>query len=158
MRTPALLALLVLSAGAAAAQEDPHARDVARIRAATAPFRVLDSAVAAGYARDVPSCIQHQPHGAMGYHHVNAKLLDDRLELDRPEMLVYARTAGGDYKLNGVEYIVPFSARPRDATPPTVMGEALKPSDALGLWYLHVWAWERNPSGLLADWNPAVKC
>ena len=31
--------------------------DVRTLRTATASFRVLDSAVAAGYVRDVPSCL-----------------------------------------------------------------------------------------------------
>ena len=133
-------------------------RDVKRVRAATAPYRVLDSAVAVGYPREVRSCIEHLPRGAMGFHHVNRALLDDQLEIHRPEILLYARTAAGDYKLTGVEFIVPYTARPRDAEPPTVMGQKLKRSDSLKLWYLHVWAWEENPSGLFADWNPAVKC
>jgi hypothetical protein len=138
------------------------AQDVAafveRARAATASFRVLDSAVAAGYARHVTACIEHQPIGAMGYHHVNRALLDDSLDVERPEILVYGRDSAGSYKLNGVEYIVPYRVRPRDADPPIVMGQELKRSDELRLWYLHVWLWESNPSGLFADWNPVVRC
>ncbi len=38
------------------------------------------------------------------------------------------------------------------------MGQNLKPARSLGLWYLHVWVWQENPSGLFADWNPSVKC
>jgi hypothetical protein len=38
------------------------------------------------------------------------------------------------------------------------MGQALKKADKLGIWYLHVWAWEASPSGLFSDWNPNVKC
>ena len=133
-------------------------RDIARVCAATAPFRVLDSAVAVGYAREVPNCLEHLPHGAMGFHHVNRELLDDQVQPERPEILLYPRTTGGDYKLNGVEYIVPYAARPRDGEPPMVMGQKLKRSDPLQLWYLHVWVWEENPAGLFADWNPAVKC
>ncbi|HKG91888.1 MAG TPA: hypothetical protein VKA84_08360, partial [Gemmatimonadaceae bacterium] len=132
--------------------------EVARLRAATATFRALDSAVAAGYARQVVRCLEQPPHGAMGFHHVNRTLLDDRVEVERPEILLYSRTAAGAYKLNGVEYVVPYAARPRDAEPPTVMGQKLKRSDPLALWYLHVWVWEENPSGLFADWNPVVTC
>lgn len=133
-------------------------RDVARIRAATEAFKALDVAAAAGYARDVKHCIDNPPHGAMGYHHQNESLLDDNIELERPEILVYERLANGDYRFNGVEYIVPFSAWPMDKEPPTVMGRDLKPSPPLDLWYLHVWVWQENPSGLFADWNPRVKC
>ena len=64
----------------------------------------------------------------------------------------------GRYRLNGVEYIVPYSARPRDATPPRIMGLSLKRADRLQLWYLHAWIWQENPSGMFADWNPTVHC
>jgi hypothetical protein len=131
---------------------------VARVRAATAPYHALDSAVAAGYARHVARCFEDSTRGAMGFHHVNRRLLDDRVEVERPEILLYSRTSAGEYTLDGVEYIVPYTARPRDAKPPTVMGLELKRSDSLALWYLHAWVWKANPAGLFADWNPAVKC
>lgn len=133
-------------------------RDIARVREATEAFRSLDAAAAAGYARSVRQCVAHPEHGAMGYHHANAALLDDRLEVERPEMLVYERAADGEYVLNGVEYIVPYTARPRDAAPPTVMGQQLKRADGLQLWYLHVWIWKENGEGVFADWNAAVEC
>lgn len=132
-------------------------REVARVRAATLAFKSLDEAVAAGYPRRVSHCLDNPPRGAMGFHHQNSALLDDTIEVERPEILVYERTRSGEHKLNGVEYIVPFSAWTRDE-PPTVMGQKLKRAPALGIWYLHVWIWERNPSGLFADWNPKVKC
>ena len=133
-------------------------RQIERLRDATASFRSLDSAVASGYSRDGGGCVQNQPAGAMGYHHVNESLLDDRIQIERPEMLVYERLPDGSYRLNGVEYIVPFSVRPATAEPPMVMGQPLKPAPALNLWYRHVWVWLDNPSGLFADWNPRVKC
>lgn len=142
---------------AAPRQESRLDRDLARVRAATSRFRSLDSAVVAGYPHEVARCLANDPHGAMGFHHANRALMDNRLEIERPEILLYSRH-GGSYALNGVEYIVPFSAHPRDARPPRIMGQALKPSEALQLWYLHVWIWTENPSGMFADWNPAVRC
>jgi len=53
---------------------------------------------------------------------------------------------------------VPYRAHPREAEPPTVMGQKLKQSDELKLWYLHVWIWRDNPAGMFADWNPSVGC
>jgi hypothetical protein len=160
----------LLLAGAVAVSTPVHAQSaqsagdpavasqVERIRAATVAFKSLDSAVAAGYDRDGGGCIQHQPDGAMGFHHVNPSLLDDRIEIERPEILVYERLPGGEYRLNGVEYIVPFAIRPSTAEPPVVMGQPLKRAPRLELWYRHVWVWRDNPSGLVADWNPEVKC
>lgn len=132
-------------------------RAVERIRAATAAFRSLDRAVEAGYSGTVPNCLENPPAGGMGYHHANAELMDSTIELERPEILVYERTASRDYELTGVEYIVPISAWNRSA-PPEAMGQKLKRSNALGIWYLHVWVWRPNSNGLFADWNPAITC
>jgi hypothetical protein len=133
-------------------------REIARVRAATETFKALDKAVAAGYSRDGGGCVDNPPAGGMGFHHQNAALLDARLEVDRPEMLVYERLPNGTYRLNGVEYIVPYSAWPETKEPPTVMGQKLKPAPQLKIWYRHVWIWNENPSGLFADWHPQVKC
>jgi hypothetical protein len=132
-------------------------RDVVRLRAATAPFKSLDKAVAAGYEEKVARCIEHQPHGAMGYHHNNKALMDATLDVEKPEVLVYERLTDGAYRLNGVEFLVPISAWTREE-PPTIMGQKLKKAENLGIWYLHVWNWEPSPTGLFADWNPRVKC
>jgi hypothetical protein len=131
-------------------------RDVARVRDATAPFKDVEKAIAAGYPR-TSDCVEHQPHGAMGFHHNNKALFDATLEVDKPEVLVYERLKDGTYRLNGIEYLVPISAWTREE-PPTIMGQKLKRADKLGIWYLHVWIWEHSPTGIFADWNPRVKC
>jgi hypothetical protein len=71
---------------------------------------------------------------------------------------VYEKLPNGEYRLNGVEYIIPFSILPETAEPPVVMGQKLKPAPGLKLWYRHVWVWLENPSGVFEDWNPKVKC
>jgi hypothetical protein len=131
---------------------------VSRLRAATAAFRNLDKAVAAGYARDAKQCVEHPPMGAMGFHHTNATYVDQRIEIEHPEILTYERDPDGRYSLTGAEYVIPFSLWPADSTPPTALGQFLKRAPNLHVWYLHVWAWKENPSGLFADWNPTVKC
>lgn len=130
---------------------------IEQIRAATAPFRNLEQAVAAGYSRNGGGCVDNSTHGAMGYHHQNTALMDDVLDIEQPEILTYERTAEGGYELTGVEYIVPFSAWARE-TPPQILGQPLRREPSLGIWYLHVWVWRDNPSGLFADWNPNVSC
>lgn len=131
-------------------------RDVTRVREATARFKETGAAEAAGYKR-VTECVEHQPAGAMGYHFQNNTLLDTKLDLDHPEVLVYEKKPDGAFKLNGVEFLVPISAWTA-TEPPRIMGQALKKADSLGIWYLHVWTWEPSPSGVFADWNPNVKC
>jgi hypothetical protein len=130
----------------------------ARVRVATASFVTLDSAVAAGYVRDVPRCYADGHHGAMGFHHLNRGYVDAAVEVEKPEILLYERHPDGRYVLNGVEYIIPYTRWPRDSVPPPIMGQTLKQEDQLELWYLHMWVWSENRAGLFADWNPSVKC
>jgi hypothetical protein len=128
------------------------------LRGGTKPFHVLDSAAAAGYARDVPSCLVHEHHGAMGFHHVNASLMDAKLDVRRPEILLYERMPDGTYRLNAVEFIVPYRFWPADSAAPVLMGQKLHNESNLNFWYLHVWAWNRNPEGLFANFHPDVQC
>lgn len=149
-----LIVMLVIAAPATA----QSGNDLERLRTATRRFRDLDSAVAAGYVRDVPDCLVHEHHGAMGYHHANRALADAKVETEHPEILLYERLPGGEYRLNGVEYIVPYRDWPRDSTAPIALGQTMKHEDNLQIWYLHVWAWSNNSDGLFADFNPAVQC
>ncbi len=132
-------------------------RNVERIRQATAPYKDLAAAQAAGFPKTEPRCLSHPEMGVMGYHYADSRLLDDTLQLEKPEILLYAKDAEGRSVLTGVEYIIPYSKWTRKDAP-RFLGRQLKRSDPLQLWYLHVWVWEENPSGLFADYNPKVKC
>jgi hypothetical protein len=159
-----LVAGVVLAAGCSAPVQpkvvapDPVADGLRQLRAATRPFQSLDSAVAAGYPRTVADCLIHEHHGAMGFHHVNRANLDAVVDVARPEILLYERLADGRYRLNGVEFIVPYRAWPRDSVAPTLMGRSMKREDNLKFWFTHVWAWTDNPDGVFADFHPAVAC
>jgi hypothetical protein len=131
-------------------------RSVEQVRKATASFRSVDRAQAAGYTQET-ECVERPPEGGMGFHFTKAELRDGLVELEKPEVLVYEKRANGTFKLNGVEYIVPIDSW-KNTEPPTVMGQAMKRFDKGGFWYLHVWIWKHSPSGLFADWNPRVKC
>lgn len=131
------------------------------VRRATAPFKSLDSAVAHGYVRDVAQCYADSIYGtggAMGFHHINRALLDRKVEVDKPEILMYERTRDGKYDLVGVEYLVLYRDWPKDTVPPTLMGRPMMQENDRHYWYSHMWIWEPSSSGLFADWNPAVKC
>jgi len=140
------------------AYDSQVADGVTRLRAMTNAFHSLDSAVAAGYARDVADCIVHEQHGAMGFHHVNRAYVDAKLEIERPEILLYERKPDGKYQLNGVEFILPYRFYSRDSVPPVLMGQKLTQEDNLKYWYLHVWAWTNNVDGLFSTFNPKVSC
>ena len=131
-------------------------RDILRSRLATERFKSADAAVAAGYTA-TDDCVEHQPHGGMGYHFNHGGLYDATLDVEKPEVLVYERSSDGTFTLNGVEYLVPID-KWTSAEPPRIMGQPLKKFEKLGFYYLHVWTWKASRSGVFADWNPDVKC
>lgn len=133
-------------------------RDVETLRRATDKYHDLAAAGEAGYPTKTPACIADSTMGGMGHHHIDRALFDEKLEIERPEMLIYAPIGNGKVELVAVEYAVPFRAVPRTEKPPRLFGQDLKPYDQFNYWAIHVWAWRRNPAGLFADWNPTVKC
>ena len=143
--------------GASESYNQDHELDgqLQRIREATGAFHDPAAARAHGY-QATDHCVA-SPAGGMGYHYQRDSLMDDRLEVARPEILVYAPNGAASPKLAGVEYVVPYTAWQRPG-PPRILGQALKKADQLQIWYLHVWVWEPNENGLFADWNPAVTC
>ena len=133
-------------------------RDVETLRGATSRFHELAAAEAAGYPTKMPGCVADSTMGGMGHHLIDRRLIDDKLEIERPEMLIYAPAANGKVELVAVEYIVPYGFLASTEKPPRLFGQELKRYDQYNYWELHVWAWRRNAAGLFADWNPAVKC
>ena len=142
---------------AAAAREK---KDLATLRAATARFHRYEVARDAAYTfLFMDMCMVDQSPaklGGMGYHYVNTGLLDDKLDVARPEALLYEPEANGRLRLVAVEYVIPKSAWTSDQAP-ELFGQKLA-LNAFDLWALHVWVWENNPSGLYASWNPRVSC
>lgn len=140
------------SAGAAREQ-----KDLATLHAATARFHRYEVAKDAQYTfLFMNMCMEDPNLGGMGYHYVNTGLLDDKLDVATPEALLYEPEANGRLRLVAVEYVIPKSAWTSDQ-PPELFGRKLQ-LNSFDLWALHVWAWENNPSGLYANWNPRVNC
>lgn len=159
-----LSASIVTVAACAGRTAPPAAPDpqtgatITALREATRPFQDLAAAIRAGYAADVAACIVHEHHGAMGYHHINRSYVERDISVERPQFLLYERLPNGQYRLNGVEFFIPYRLWPRDSTPPVFLQQRMKPEDTFQYWYLHVWAWRKNPEGMFADFNPAVQC
>ena len=146
-----------------------HARDVeerltpdqrkaiANVRNATARFHDIDVARKAGYTAQYPPGCAVSPNGegAQAYHYLNPDLVDGKVELLRPELLMYEPKPDGSLQLIGVDYVVPLGA---SASAPTLLGVKFMENKPLDVWALHIWAWRPNPSGMFAAWNPKVSC
>ena len=119
---------------------------LAQVRRVTAPYHLIDAAMADGYTAWSPNPFaagatcpsSPSGQGKMGYHLVNVSLRggaahpengDATIDPMRPEMLLYEKRADGQMHLVGVEYIVFKAAWERahgaGAAPPTVFGQPL---------------------------------
>jgi hypothetical protein len=148
------LALVALSTSGVQASNGDDESALAGVRHATAPYHDLDKAIAAQYGRLLP-CFDLPGVGGMGQHYVDTSRLDATIEANRPEALVY-EVDGDRLQLVAVEYIVPWTAW-APAAPPQLFGRSFTRNTSLHLWALHAWIWRPNPSGMFANYNPAVK-
>jgi len=125
-----------------------------KVRAANSRFLDVKAATSEGYAA-IP-CASGTTGGAMGIHYVNGGYLkDDKIDIAKPEAVMYEPMADGTLKLVAVEYIT-------SKGPAALDGQLFNFNSApnrygLGEFYeLHVWAWKGNPTGTFADMNPKV--
>jgi hypothetical protein len=133
-------------------------RELLEVKGASAKYLNYQKAIKDGYEPEggfvyVPGL------GGMGVHFVNVGLMDSKVDPKKPEVLLYEPTSDGGYKLIGVEYTVPAEYTKKA---PKIFGEKFDgPMDnhdgSPGQHYdLHVWVWEKNPSGTFAQFNPNV--
>jgi hypothetical protein len=148
------------AAAVTAASGASEQRDLAALRAATARFHRFDVAHDAGYTFFFMNMCMVDGSaaglGGMGEHYVDTRLLDGMVDVATPEALLYEPEPNGKRRLVAVEYVIPKDAWQGD-DPPELLGQQFT-LNAFDLWALHVWVWERNPSGLYASWNPRVTC
>jgi hypothetical protein len=175
-----LLSVLSLSVPLlVAAGEPPHAMAMSaadqnsplvnKVHKATAQFRDINAALAAGFTQATP-CVSGPDFGAMGVHFVlGSRITAGTLNASEPEALIYEPQPNGSFRLVGVEFIILASVwqgqLPQGSTAtPALEGHLMNFVDApnrygLPAFYeLHVWAWEHNPVGSFADWNTQVTC
>lgn len=169
----AVSSLLAPAALSIARADDKTARDNTSgplpraVREATERFRDLNQATSAGYVQ-FQGCVSSADEGAMGVHYVNFSLFDDKIEIDRPEALVYEPRQGG-LRLVAAEYITPAAAwegshSTANGDLPSLIGHLFHFAPGpnrygpAAFYELHVWAWKNNPRGAFADWNPDVSC
>lgn len=168
----ALLATLAVSGVSAHGRGPELGRGLQAARHATARFKDVNAAIAAGYAQPPAPAPLHEcissfdGSGAMGYHFINGSLLDTKVDPRKPEVLVYAPDRHGTLHLVALEYVVfqaPWMEKHRSKMP-TLFHEMFMATgepnryEIPAFFSLHVWLWKDNPSGMFAPFNPNVSC
>jgi hypothetical protein len=140
--------------------------DLRRARAATRKFRSVKVARAAGYAA-TGECVQDPKYGGMGIHYANQELVaDGKLDVAKPEILVYQPMPSGRLRLGAIEYFQADADQDLATDPDRPFlfdlpfdGPMLGHEAGMPIHYdLHVWLYRHNPAGRFAMWNPRVHC
>jgi hypothetical protein len=140
-------------------------RRIPEIRSATRGYRDVAVAMAAGYVQS-GGCSVDPEAGGMGIRFVNPALVADGvIDAARPESLVYHFGRGG-LRLGALESLAPDADQDAatDDDRPDLHGVAFSgpvagnEADARTHYQLHLWLYRDNPSGVLATFNPNVRC
>jgi hypothetical protein len=165
-----LAAALAVATPAAASTEPPAessdptaSEELRQLRRLTARYHDVAVAEADGFV-PTADCVT-SPDGTMGVHYISLERLGDGIVLEEPEILVYV--PDGDWlRLVAVEYMQVDADQDleTDDDRPELFGtpfDGPMPGHDEGQpihYDLHVWAWDHNPNGALAPWNPALGC
>ncbi|MDN5864326.1 MAG: hypothetical protein L0I62_03800 [Gammaproteobacteria bacterium] len=135
------------------------------VRNSSRRFRDVNVAYSEGYVNFL-GCVSGPDMGAMGQHLVNFALVGDGiLDPTQPEVLVYKPRPNGTLRLVAVEFLALYDVwHANNDAPPVLEGQSLflvNSPNRFGLpafYTMHVWAFEYNPNGAFAMWNPRVSC
>lgn len=161
-----LTALLIMGAGCVASAQQgevqPTIEQLRQLRNLLAEYEQVEAATAAGFMQ-FGECME-SPQGAQGIHFTHdGRIGDTSLNWLEPELLMYETRPDGSFRLIGVEYLVFQAAwhEAGNAAAPTLLGREFYLNTTLlnePFYALHVWAWQYNPLGLFANWNPLITC
>lgn len=144
-------------AGTGPAGPSPTDVAIATLRSATIRYAELDTAKADGFVF-LHGCEVREDGGPVGTVYVNmSRLADGRIDPSSPDGLIYAPDGTDHPKLVAVELAMPYTLW-TGAEPPKFLNTSFQREDEFGVFGLHVWVWQNNPKGLLAETNPNVSC
>lgn len=131
------------------------------LRSFVAQFHNFDKALEYGYSVAAPApgvCISDPIRGGMGFHYTSANedlIGDGKVELLKPEFLVYAPMTNGGVKFSALDYFVPYATWTQ-SEPPSLLGVPFVPEDGFQAYVLHIWLFWHNPAGMFENYNPDV--
>jgi hypothetical protein len=146
------VASLLAFVSAAACNDEPTTprdAELDRARQATLKYADLSQALADGYA----NINVVMPN--MGHHYMKQVLVDERFEIESPEILVYA-SESGQMRLVAVEYAIPLDRSAEAPAGFTGSDDVWDRNTGFQLWLLHAWVHRDNPAGVFKSTNSNV--
>ncbi|MEO8471553.1 MAG: hypothetical protein ABI477_05140 [Chryseolinea sp.] len=137
-----------------AKEKEQWEKEVDILKASVAPNKPLDNAQAAGYDNEFTGY-----RTQMGFHYLFGDLLDDKFEVNKPEVMIYAPDDNGILKFVAVEYATPIADLKNPQPAPegfTGSKDVWVINEEFSVWTLHVWVGKENPSGIFDPHNPTL--
>lgn len=133
-------------------QDSEISKQLSEVRQVTAKYHDVQNALDDGFIPLSP-CVEVPALGGMGVHYGHPDRIANPPVLSEPDILVYAPHGPQEkLKLVAVEYFQEGGDRPE------MFGLEFDDGPYPGSYALHVWAWNPNPSGMFAPFNPRVSC
>lgn len=132
----------------------PLEEELDLIRTASEAFDTFEEAQSMGYLSDVTGY-----RTGMGHHFLNTDLVDNTIEIDKPEVVLYAPDENGVMQFMAVEYAVPIEDINNPPPAPegfTGDGDVWAINTEFNLWTLHCWMEIENENGIFAPTNPKL--
>jgi len=150
--------MIALLASTSCQEEDEVSKalweqEVERVKSATMQYVDFDKAASEGFV-DVSGYVPQ-----MGHHYMLMSRVDDKFELEKPEILLYVPDADGNMEFLGVEYSILVDDPANPGNPPEGFAgdqDQWHFREELAQWQLHVWTVKDNPDGIFASHNPDV--
>jgi hypothetical protein len=135
-------------------KQDPWQGEVDQLRSALTSFDDIESAKDKGYESEVTGYVKN-----MGFHYLNTAILDDKFDVENPELVLYVPDGHGGLKFVAVEYAVPIVDL--NNPPPAPQGfkgdaDVWEINTEFKLWTLHAWVGTDNPHGIFHPHNPNI--
>ena len=126
--------------------------EINQVKAATAKYVDINIATTEGFI-DVSGFVPN-----MGHHYLLPSRVDGLVELEKPELVLYAPDSNGNMEFVAVEYAVPVDINNPGNPPEGFTGDEDEwhLNTNLNQWQLHVWIGKENPDGVFAEFNSAV--
>ncbi len=131
---------------------EPWEQELDQLRMKVASYQDIENAIEDGYDTEFTGY-----RTQMGFHYMKASLIDDKFELEKPEVVLYAPDTDGNLQFVAVEYAVPIENM--ENPPPAPAGftgevDVWEINTEFNVWTLHVWVGLDNPHGVFASHNP----
>lgn len=128
--------------------------EVDKLRGAVTSYTTFGNATTNGYNQEITGYVNN-----MGFHYLKSTILDDKFEVENPELLLYVPDGNGGLKFVAVEYAVPIADL--DNPPPAPEGfkgdaDHWEVNTQFSVWVLHAWVGVDNPDGIFHPHNPNI--